>query len=624
MVSYRADIDGLRAVAVILVVAFHAFPHMAPGGFIGVDIFFVISGYLISSIILKNVSDGSFSFRDFYSRRIKRIFPALILVLAFVFSAGWFLLLPSEYKQLGKHLVAGAGFASNFVLWNESGYFDATAEGKPLLHLWSLGIEEQFYILWPLVMYLANRAKSNLVVPLILGVLALSFLLNIYYVRDHPEAVFYAPLTRFWELMLGCLLAWRSNQDSVRPKSIAWNNLQAAAGAVLLLASLALIDKQSFFPGWLALLPTASACLLISAGGDAWINRRLLSAKAVVWIGLISYPLYLWHWPILTFLRVVETNEPSPFQYLAAISISIVLAWITYALVEKPMRFGKWNTRKVLGLCLSMCTVASVGLSAYANDGFSSRYSSEIRGLADFKYDPSIPYRTGSCFLKADQSVTSFAPCIEPSLPRAPTLYLWGDSYAAHLYLGLKHEFGQAENIIQLTSVGCPPVYGVVWTPRCDAINAFVLRQIAKDVPHRVILGARWSGHGWAKIAGGVSAAIVELRKLGVKRIDLVGQMPEWSDTLPTTLYKAYEMDEAHKIPQRMTFGLAGGGEVFDAELREFSRKNSINYISPRDILCNQEGCLTMVGGRLDSLISFDRGHLTVPASVYMISRFPQ
>lgn len=205
--KYRPDIDGLRAVAVLSVVAFHAFPNWMKGGFMGVDVFFVISGFLISTIIFENLESDTFSFSEFYARRIKRIFPSLLLILIASYVFGWFILLADEYKQLGKHIAAGAGFISNFVLWNEAGYFDNSAETKPLLHLWSLGIEEQFYIVWPFIIWFAWRKKFNLLTLTIIVALV-SFALNIKGVKQDLVATFYSPQTRFWELLSGSVLAW--------------------------------------------------------------------------------------------------------------------------------------------------------------------------------------------------------------------------------------------------------------------------------------------------------------------------------------------------------------------------------------------------------------------------------
>jgi peptidoglycan/LPS O-acetylase OafA/YrhL len=347
--TYRPDIDGLRALAVLCVMVFHAFPTALPGGFVGVDLFFVISGFLICTILFNSIEAGTFSVWDFYGRRIRRIFPALILVLASCYAFGWFALFADEYMQLGKHIAAGAGFVSNFVLWQESGYFDNSADTKPLLHLWSLGIEEQFYIIWPLVLWLGYRFRANLLVITVL-VATVSFVLNIrgINVKNDLVATFYSPQTRFWELLLGAILAYMTLHPIQRLKGLITNaeqrqkiqSAQSLLGLVLVALGVTLISKQSAFPGWWALLPTLGAVLLINAGPKALVNRYLLSNKLMVWIGLISYPLYLWHWPILSFLRIIESEVPKVELRIAALAVSFILATLTYHLVEKPIRFG--------------------------------------------------------------------------------------------------------------------------------------------------------------------------------------------------------------------------------------------------------------------------------------------
>ncbi len=362
--KYRADIDGLRAVAVLSVLLFHAFPKLLPGGFIGVDIFFVISGFLISTIIFESLARREFSFVDFYARRIRRIFPALITVMLATFIAGWFILFPDEYKQLGKHMVGGALFVSNFVLWRESGYFDAAAESKPLLHLWSLAIEEQFYILFPLAIWLAWRARLNLL-SLVALVGLLSFAFNLYHIRHDPIGTFYQPQFRFWELMAGSMLAllvldrsgWVKKIESfisLRVNRLMYRRaaqqdteatlatVKSCLGMALIIAGLCLINKSMPFPGKWALLPVAGAVLLIWAGPHACLNRWVLSNRVAIWFGKISYPLYLWHWPLLVYLRILDDNsDPSYLMRAGALVVSIVLAWLTYQYIEKPIRFGK-------------------------------------------------------------------------------------------------------------------------------------------------------------------------------------------------------------------------------------------------------------------------------------------
>lgn len=292
-VAYRPDIDGLRAVAVSSVVLFHAFPELMPGGFVGVDIFFVISGYLITGIVAFDLQAKTFNLVTFYQRRVRRIFPALIVVLAATVFVGLRLLLLDELHSLGKNAVASALFVANLMLLSEVNYFDVDAHLKPLLHLWSLGIEEQFYLVWPLIMWVLPHRRR----PIAAAVgLVSSFVLNIALVGDHPAATFFLPFTRAWELMAGALLAFFPQQ----PRAI--RETAALAGIIAIEASFFLFNATTPFPGWAAALPVAGSSLLIMSEG-AFVNR-ILSLKPLIGVGLISYSLYLWHWPVLVFLQI--------------------------------------------------------------------------------------------------------------------------------------------------------------------------------------------------------------------------------------------------------------------------------------------------------------------------------
>ena len=286
-IAYRPDIDGLRAIAVLAVVGFHYFPGRLPGGFIGVDVFFVISGYLITSILLRSLQDGTFSIAGFYGRRVRRIFPALAVILAVSFVLGWALLMPLEFKQLGKQIVAGAFFVPNFLFWSEAGYFDNPLE-KPLLHLWSLGIEEQFYIVWPVLLWFVWSRRWPLL-STIAAITFVSFATNILLTTNDPVAGFYSPISRAWELGLGALLAcWRT---SIKGKSYPGSNRGLSmVGLLMIGGTTLLLDETATFPGWWAAVPVLGACLVIIAGPGSFLNRRLLSFPALVWIGLISYP----------------------------------------------------------------------------------------------------------------------------------------------------------------------------------------------------------------------------------------------------------------------------------------------------------------------------------------------
>ena len=642
--KYRPDIDGLRAIAVLSVVGFHAFPSLVKGGFIGVDIFFVISGYLISTIIFGNLESNTFSFVEFYSRRIKRIFPALILVLIACFTFGWFALLADEYKQLGKHIAGGAAFISNFIFWNESGYFDNSAETKPLLHLWTLGIEEQFYIVWPVLLWASWKKKFNLLTITIV-IATVSFLLNMKGLHSDAIATFYSPQSRFWELLLGSVLAYVTlykrdllvNQkhkldmwlsaviyaNSPNKKGNTLRNIQSLLGAALISIGILIITKEQHFPGTWALLPTLGAVLIISAGSQSWLNRVILSNRVLVWFGLISFPFYLWHWPLLSFARIVESGVPTPEIRLGTVVVSIVLAFVTYKLIEKPIRFGRFGNAKTIVLTVLMVAVGSVGQYTYKNDGLGFRLPKIIKELTSYTYDFKESYREFTCFLEPEQDYTNFSDCGVTRNIAKKTILVWGDSNAAHLYPGINDVFGAEFNIIQRTASGCPPILGLEVPERkyCKEINDKTLELIIKEKPNKVILTA-------AGLAGydlnEFSKTISKLKEIGIINIDLIGPVPLWTNTLSNLLYLSYKKDIFHNVPTRMNFGLNPIVKQWDATLKDFSVKERINYISVLKIMCTEEGCITRLGDTGDMLTSWDVCHLTSIGSKYVVSQFPQ
>lgn len=332
MKQYRADIDGLRALAVVPVLIFHFFPSLLPGGFVGVDVFFVISGFLITSIIINDVKKGTFTVLGFYKKRIIRIFPALALILSTLYLLGWFSFLQGDFASLGKHIFGGSFFISNLLLWRESGYFDSSSQLKPLLHLWSLGVEEQFYLFWPLLLMLFARTKKALYLTSI-TILIISFMVGLYTMHSTTGSNYYSPLSRFWELMFGAILAgYKANEKSISNKILL--NLISSAGMALLIASILFIDESMPFPGYIAVLPVAGATLLILSNGG--ICNRILSLRPLVFIGLISYPLYLWHWPVYSSSRILLAAEPTAGVKIILIALCFLLAYFTYKFIEHP------------------------------------------------------------------------------------------------------------------------------------------------------------------------------------------------------------------------------------------------------------------------------------------------
>jgi peptidoglycan/LPS O-acetylase OafA/YrhL len=478
--AYRPDIDGLRALAIIPVVIFHAFPGMLPGGFVGVDIFFVISGFLISSIIFRGLQRDSFTFRGFYSNRIKRIFPALLVVLGAVAVFGSISLLPDEFAQLGKHIVGGAGYIENFVLRREAGYFDTASSLKPLMHLWSLGIEEQFYLTYPFLLWAAWRLRWNLF-AIMASLILISFSLNVWEVRSDAVSSFFLPQTRFWELWIGGGLAYLDifRKDIGRRLTGTWGdgagmsgsklpagaaiipNVLSVVGMALITVSL-LVVRERAFPGWWALLPVGGAALLIVAGPAAWINRRILSNRVAVFVGLISYPLYLWHWPILSFARILRGDELSFSARIAGVCLSFLLAWATWRFVESPIRFGRKTWIKTAALAAISVAIGCAGYAIYSYDGFAGRF----RNLpADYGQAPPEASTTPGCLKTVGVEQMRFCRIFagnpaDNAGGGSPDVMLVGDSHSDSLYSGLAAAYAQRSQVLMnLGEAGCVPFY---------------------------------------------------------------------------------------------------------------------------------------------------------------------
>lgn len=426
--QYRPDIQGLRALAVIAVILFHSFPNLFPGGFIGVDIFFVISGYLISTIIFKNLANNNFNVLHFYNRRIKRIFPALIIVTFASLVLGWFFLFTYEYINLGKHISYSMIFFSDIFSYKQSGYFDSASETKPMLHLWSLSVEWQFYIIWPLLLIFSWKYKWNFFRVSII-VFVSSFFINILLIKHNPIASFYLTIARIWELIIGAILAYLKIENKILIKN---NNIQSVIGLFLIFLGFIFINKESQFPGWLALLPTIGTFLILSAEPSSYLNKYLFSNKILVYIGIISYPLYLWHWPLLSYLHIVSGDNSKIEHKIIVIFASIFFAWLTYYFIEKNIKKEKYFFSTKI-LLITTLLIFSITLLIKVNGGFFSR---NINKKLDF-------LETEKLFSKSRKSDESCASlnylklldeevCLSNS--KEPNILFAGDSHAMALY----------------------------------------------------------------------------------------------------------------------------------------------------------------------------------------------
>jgi peptidoglycan/LPS O-acetylase OafA/YrhL len=655
--KYRPDIDGLRAVAVLSVVGFHAFPSLVKGGFIGVDVFFVISGFLISGIVFESLDKGTFTFREFYARRIRRIFPALILVMVASFIVGWFSLLADEYKQLGKHITGGAAFISNIVLWQEAGYFDNSAETKPLLHLWSLGVEEQFYIVWPLLLWLAWKRKFNFF-AVTLAIALGSFYLNLKGIKQDAVATFYSPLTRFWELMCGGLLAWvtiykKSSyanfklkadrllvsaiyKDKTVEEGRTLANLSAFVGLALLAWGLERITKNYSFPGVWALVPVVAAVLIISAGPKAWVNKNLLSNEVAVWIGLISYPLYLWHWPVISFATIFESTFPSVSVRIEALIAAILLAYITYKIVERPIRAGSKKNEMTAVLFMLMVGVLCLGYFDYS-DRIKNDYdeSGDRQAFLDY-FENSIPewrfaakhgifaayrsdcnyydleaYRYGRRTNIPVSKISSS--CYTRDLNKQHAVFIWGDSHAQHLNYGLVKNLPSDWQVLQVASSGCAASLTKIGnsnTDYCEKSNFVAFEAIKSVVPDVVIIAQR-NGPDLAS-SQEINQA---LKAIGVHKVIFMGPVPQWTASLPKIIVRKLW----DSTPGRSYVGIDKTFLAVNSKLKDEFSVNGLTYIDVISLFCNVDGCLTRIGDdRLQDIITDDYGHLLPIASDYL------
>jgi peptidoglycan/LPS O-acetylase OafA/YrhL len=621
-VTYRPDIDGLRAVAVCLVVLFHGWPKWLRSGFIGVDVFFVISGFLITSIILKDLEEGVFSIRGFYVRRIRRIFPALVTLVLATLAFGWYVLLQQEFSQLGKHIAAAAGFLSNLVLWRESGYWDNDTVTKPLLHLWSLGVEEQFYLVWPLMLALFYRVRIG-VLLFLAGTLAGSFLYGLYATFNNPAEAYFSPVTRFWELASGGLVAYVIFKKN---PAVPARGLVAGLGLLLLVLGTVLIKGQGDFPGAWALFPVLGTCALIIAGNASWINRRLLGNRLMVKIGLVSYPFYLWHWPLLSFGYIVEGEKPSATMKAVLVLAALALAFLTYHLVERPVQKAPNRRRAIQGLVLAMACFGVLGLLAQA--GLlrermpASGVARYMRALNDLGFpDPAMkPLRyRGSLFQQLSGSGRG-------------TTVLLGDSvmeqYAPLVSQGLREARFDRKTVIFATQGGCPPIPGAIRLPRlryptCTQAVEDAFQLAASKEVDTVVVAASWYGYfsdWWVDlqmpVAGQLETfpakpaheaafaslhrSVARLRELG-KRVFIILQPPSGNLFDPRSMITGSRFGEMKPRTGMEPFSVARfRSENAEARNRllEIARATGAIPVDPVDYLCKGGTCpaLTAAG----------------------------
>lgn len=650
---YRPDIDGLRAIAVLVVVGYHAFPRLFPGGYIGVDIFFVISGYLITDIIFRKMLDGSFTIADFYQRRIRRIFPALILVTFVTFVLGWFYLPPRDLRSLGTNIAGGAIFMQNIVLLGQVGYFDLAAARKPLLHLWSLGIEEQYYIAWPLILLAVRRWGLN-AATLTFILIGASFWFNLATMKQSVDLAFYLPFTRAWELLIGSALSiWlitvKDVPIAVRITALCervsrWveNGLQqvvwapgsprrghlvqglfATAAIVGLAIAVHRYSSTTPYPGMFTLVPVAAAAVLLMTSGS-WINRALLSSRPMVFVGLISYPLYLWHYPLMAYAHILWADKVPMRVMAAAIVASFILAWLTYRFIERPIRYSRPRSRtQIAALLAGMVAVGVVGLIADKTGGLPIRIPQEIRGFMLTGAESTSAWRAGKCLLGPEQGPAEFGSECSGTGKR-PLIFTWGDSYVAALYPGLLH-FAEARgySVAEYAASACAPMVDYVNAERrfCKPSNDFIMLKIFELRPEVVVLHSTWS-YNEPDLRIGLQKTVRQLREWNIKKIVLLGPPATWvgEGLSANVLEYFYQNGSRALLPARTKYrSREDWTRPLDEFLQQRAEELGIEYISARKIMCNDDGCLARIGPNGSELTAFDTGHLTVPGSIFLV-----
>lgn len=613
---YRPDVDGLRAVAVLAVVFYHYGFWQVPGGFVGVDIFFVISGFLITGLIHRQMRENRFTIRQFYERRIRRIFPALFVMLAAASVAAWILLFPLDFEAYANSLIATAFFGANIEFWREVGYFDIAASLKPLLHLWSIAVEEQFYLIFPAVLLLigtSSRAKLLAVV----GVLfALSFGFSVWAVGHDTSAAFYLLPSRTWELMLGALLALAA-LPSVGPM---WSNLIGALGAALIAWTIWTYQSWMPFPGVAALAPCLGALLLIYAGGENNAISKVLSAKPVVFVGLISYSLYLWHWPILVFTQIALNRALLPWETAVCIAASFTLATLSWRFVELPIRRRKTLAWKPLfsGAAAAMAVTALGGVAVASAQGVPQRLQPEIRKILaeERNHEP----RMDICFGLTAHDVRKGRLCrIGATADVEPSFLLWGDSHADAL-LPAVQKVAKARNKAGLFAGtdSCAPLLGVVRpdAAKCKPFNDAVAKVALRPGIKEVILDARWSKNAYGEARGegpgriypydnqgqGVDIASTEavfhrglertvrlLAKAG-KHVVIVASVPEAGYSVPRVMAHL-RMDKNWGMPTRDLKDFLQHQKFIFETMGQMQKQYGAKIVYPHQILCAKGVC---------------------------------
>jgi peptidoglycan/LPS O-acetylase OafA/YrhL len=654
--KYRSDIDGLRAVAILPVVLFHA--EIAPfsGGFVGVDVFFVISGFLITGLILGDMDAGTFSFPGFWLRRVRRILPALFVLMAFAAIAFAFVYPPDYYRQFAGSLVAQSVFLSNVLFWREAGYFDAWADTKPLLHTWSLSVEEQFYLFIPILLFVLVRYARRFTWLAFAVIIALSLALAVWASLYEPVAGFFLLPTRAYELSIGSLLAIAVLYHRNALRLPALDNALGVLGVVAIGCAVFAFDQNTPFPSYTALLPCLGTAAVIWSGrnGSTTIGR-ILSLRPIVFVGLISYSLYLWHWTLLVLNRAIWPGMPSLTSRIVAIAIGVVMAYLSYRFVETPIRRNRTafpNRRLVVGAALGFGVLIAAGATIHKMHGLPQRFDDGL--VTAYAEGKRMNPRRDECHRRFDQDRSRFM-CLSPNLPvgETPPVVIWGDSHADALYPALEAASTRTGVPFAFASYPvCPPIPGlsvqnVPKTQLCEPFDEAMLAYILSNPVKAVILIARFNlyldgndsftkgqtqnlvydpaadkpitpANAIASMSAKYKALVRRLEARGVK-IFVILQVPNMLADPPSHFFKTRLFGLGDDLVRsRKEFDLRS------APARAILRQPGVTVVDLAPLLCDDESCYNVAAGnplyRDDHHLNIRGAMKTLPTLIDILS----
>ena len=612
---YRADIDGLRAVAVVLVVLFHLSIGFAKGGFIGVDVFFVISGFLIAGLIRNDVNNTRFSFLRFYERRIRRLFPALFAALLVTSVVSWWVLTPAELESFGEELGASIAFVANIFFFYGSGYFADESALQPLHHTWSLAVEEQFYLLFPIAFIFLLRAKRAIVLCILYAGAIISFAVSVaWMMHGDKDAAFYLLPARGWELLLGALLATEGVPEI---KSKVFREFSGLAGLTAILVAGGAFNKTVPFPGWSALLPCVGAALIIHAGkARDSLTYRILSKPTFVTLGLASYSIYIWHMPIIVMHRLAFDIYLNNGERIYLLLGSICVGLLSWRYIESPVRFGGvFQTRRSLfaASCAAIAACAVVAGAFVLGEGFDSRFPPDVRVLAAWRNNPSPELADGGCFITRDRSTRAAEidpRCLAPETSKKNYLLI-GDSFAARLWGGWEATL-PGVHLMQATASGCVPLLHDNGAARCRSVVDYVYESyLPTHHVDAVIVFARWGSRDVEKLPD-----TVKYVRQFASHVVVMGPMPTYRDSLPRLLFRAALHRDAGLVDQNRN------DESFklDGAFGRAAESQNATYISMTKLLCDETpSCIVRTPE--GEPLQFDYGHVTLAGSKFIAAR---